>query len=152
PVTYDSPFGRVSFQTDEEARGRDRVRALLDAVPGRPLFSYPCGAAFYLETGATNPTPFQVMTPAYSRPEHFAEVMEILDREPASEVLVTLPGPLGPRGPYVARNYVTVTNVAWTKELQAVLLRRRPAGGDSSPRSGSTREWGATGSEMPRAP
>jgi hypothetical protein len=105
PVAYESAFGRVDFATPAEVALRERVRAALADVPGRRLFIYPGAASIYLEVGAVNPTPFQLMTPAYSRPEHFATVVEILDRERTPYVLRTVVFGGDPLQSYLEREY-----------------------------------------------
>ena len=120
PVAYESAFGRVALATAEEAAVRDRFRALLADVPGRRLLIYPAGAAVYLEVGATNPTPFQIMSAAYSRPKDFAQVAEILDREQTRYVLWQAYFGEDPLQEYFKRHYEVVPG-----SLAPLLLRRR---------------------------
>jgi hypothetical protein len=121
-VAYDSPFGRVQLPSQAAAALRDRIRAALADVPGRRLFIYPAGTAIYLETGAVNPTPFQIMSARYSRPEHFATVVATLERERTPYVLLTLELPDDPLRAYLDQRYETMPGADGIR-----LLRRRDA-------------------------
>ena len=120
PVAYESAFGRIDVATAEEAAARDRLRALLADVPGRRLLIYPAGAALYLEVGATNPTPFQIMSAVYSRPKDFAQVAEILDREQTPYVIWQAYFGEDPLQEYFKRHYEVVPG-----SVAPLLLRRR---------------------------
>lgn len=136
PFGYDSPFGRVYFATAAEVALRDQIRRRLDDVPGRRLFVYPGGAAVYLETGATNPTPYQVLVPGYNPPAAFAQVVEILDRERTPYVLWA--GFIFEHDPL--RGYLQETYGLAPDVRERVLLRRLNAVRDGSAAMSRTAE------------
>lgn len=128
PVAHATPFGTVSFHTEEEAAVYDRVRALVRASGSRELFVYPWGGAPHLLTGTTNPTRYQLFLSRYNSTEQVEEVLDTLERRQVPHVLLLTP--LVPDDPvlaYVARHYAAVEEDGRTLPL----LRR--VGGGAAP-------------------
>jgi hypothetical protein len=123
PVRLDTPFGRMDFREGHELDVIQRVRAVLSRSPSRELFVYPFGAALYLVTGTSNPTPFQFLLPSYSRPDQLETAISILERRRVPYVIVIVP--MSAEDPvlrYVGSHYEQVADDAGPLPL----FRRRP--------------------------
>jgi hypothetical protein len=91
PVIYQSPFGRIDLADQRVATQNDRVRALLDASPTRELLAYPGLPAVYLMTGANNPTPYQLLSPAYNGLPTVQAAIDTLERRQVPLVVIVEP-------------------------------------------------------------
>jgi hypothetical protein len=123
PVALDTPFGRMDFRQGHELDVIERVRAVLSRSASNELFVYPFGAAFYLITGTSNPTPFQFLLPSYSRPDQLETAISILERHRVPYVIVIVPmSPDDPVLRYISSSYEQVVDDAGPLPL----FRRRP--------------------------
>jgi hypothetical protein len=73
-------FGRIDYQYTIEIELLDAVREQLRAAGTRELFCFTSYSGLYLAADAHNPTRFQLAIPGYTRPEHFREVIDTLQR------------------------------------------------------------------------
>src|SRR5262245_13202057 len=106
PLTHRTLFGVLNFRNQGEI---DLLETQRQLVHGSEVLVYPGAAAFYLVTGAVNPTPYQMLLPGYSPPEHFAETIDILERRRVPFIAVVLIATSNdPLRPYVAQHYAPV--------------------------------------------
>ena len=107
PFVHETAFGRIALGSQREVVGVDRIRRLLDNVPGRELFIYPGFAAAYLLVGAHNPTRHDLIFPKYQSAEEIEGVIEALERRrPRYIALLRFAVQKDdPIGVYVARHY-----------------------------------------------
>jgi hypothetical protein len=91
PVPHQTAFGRIDLRDAAAARRIDEMRALVDASPTRELLAYPGLALVYLVTGADNPTPYQILSPAYSGLPTVQSVIETLERRRVPLVVIVEP-------------------------------------------------------------
>jgi hypothetical protein len=87
-IPHATAFGRIDFARAWEPMFVDGVRAALDHVAGRELFSYPNVTSIYLTAGAHNPTPFQYLLASVSPPAQIAEAQRILEERQLPYVVV----------------------------------------------------------------
>ena len=109
PFSHLTPFGRMEFHEQHEIDVVERMRTVIDRSASRELFVYPFGAGFYLLTGTVNPTPFQFLLPAYSRPDQIDLTLTILEERQVPYVLVV--SPMTPSDPvlrYVSSHFEQV--------------------------------------------
>lgn len=128
-LPHDTAFGRIDFAQPWEPLFVDGVRALLDEVPGRELFSYPNVTSIYLTAGARNPTPYQYLLARVSPPTQIAKAQAILDarRLPyvvVSPVIFTARDPLAT---FITTHYESapIQSIVDAGELPAYWLYRR---------------------------
>ncbi len=108
PVQHATAFGRIDFASEDEARLRDTVAALLRDTGSRYLYGYPILADLYLTVPAENPTRFGFFF--YSDYHTPAQVQEVLDVLAARRLpyIVVMPRLLKPDDPilaFIAREY-----------------------------------------------
>jgi hypothetical protein len=112
PVPHSTAFGRVDFASEDEARLRDTLAALLADAPSRALYGYPILADLYLTVPAENPTRYGFFF--FSDYHTPAEVQEVLDVLAARKLpyVVVLPAFLKPEDPilgYISREYEPIS-------------------------------------------
>jgi hypothetical protein len=91
PVPHQTAFGRIDLRDAAAARRIDETRALVDASASRELLAYPGLAFVYLVTGADNPTPYQILSPAYSGTATMQSVIDTLERRQVPLVVIVEP-------------------------------------------------------------
>ena len=126
PFSYVTPFGRMDFHDRHEIEIIDGIRTVIDRSTSRELFVYPYGAAFYLLTGTSNPTPFQFLLPGYSRPDQIDATLAILEARQVPYVIVIKPmTPTDPVTEYVGSHFEQVEG----EHGKLPLFRRVPGAG-----------------------
>lgn len=133
-IPHDTAFGRIDFARPWEPMFVDAVRARLDDVPGRELFSYPNVTSIYLTAGARNPTPYQYLLARVSPPAQIADAQRILSARQLPYVIVS-PMIFTARDPlatYITAHYESapIQAIVDAGELPAFWLYRRKAATD----------------------
>ena len=107
PTPYLTPFGRVDLRDAEMVRQFDVVRRLAAASPTREALAYPGLPMVYLVTGTDNPTPFQLLGPAYNGLPTVQAAIDTLERRRVPLVLIVEPfvQPDDPMVRYVREHY-----------------------------------------------
>jgi hypothetical protein len=118
PVVHRTPFGEMNFAPGAP-EVIEKVRMLVDS-PSHELFIAPGGAAWYLWTGTTNPTPYQFMEAGYTRPEELRQIVTILEARRVPFVMaLPIGAPIEELGDYVRSHYDRI-------DAPVLLFRRRP--------------------------
>jgi len=79
PISHETAFGRVDFETRAQVLLVDRARELLAASPSGELFCYPQLSAPYLTTGGRNPTPYQKAIAGVFPQTHVDRILDTLE-------------------------------------------------------------------------
>lgn len=128
PVSHATAFGRIDYGSEDEARLRDALDALLANAPSRGLYGYPIMADLYLTVPADNPTPYGFFLAfGYHSPKQVQQVIDILAARRLPYV-VALPALLKPEDPvyrYILQDYEPLSPTP----LAGRIIYRRKSGG-----------------------
>ena len=90
PALYRTAFGTLAGWPERAEAFRELHEKLKGAARSLRVFAYQGDAWLYLALPADNPTPFQLLLPAYNTSAQFQQAIDALERDPEARVVVHL--------------------------------------------------------------